>query len=78
MLITRTSQLSGRVRSREINVTKEQLQEWLKSRKHIDVVLSHLSNSEREFLLTGITDDEWDQLMADAEGQTLEQFRSSH
>lgn len=59
MKITRTSFLSGLTRTREIDVTQEQLDRW-EAGEHIQNVAPHLSASDREFIISGITDDEWD------------------
>lgn len=54
-----TSPFSGKVNIREINVTEEQFNRW-KGGELIQNVMPHLTASEREFLMTGITDEEWD------------------
>jgi hypothetical protein len=60
MLIQKRSQLTGVAHELDIPVTQEQIALWRASDKPIQVVLSHLSQEHREFLLTGITDKEWD------------------
>ena len=59
MLITKRSSLSGNTNSREINVTQAQLDDWA-SGTFIQVAMSNLSPNDREFLMTGITPEEWD------------------
>ena len=59
MLITRTSSLSGNTNSMEIEVTQEQLSSW-ESGVLIQNAMSNLSADEREFIMTGITPEEWD------------------
>jgi len=61
MKIKRTSQVSGVTRTLDIDVTKEQLVRW-EAGALIQDVMGHLSPSEREFIITGITDDEWQTL----------------
>jgi hypothetical protein len=61
MLIQRTSKLSGITRTIDIDCTKEQYIDWL-SGASIQDVMPHLSADDREFLLTGITKEEWDSL----------------
>ena len=58
MKINRKSKLTGIFHTREINVTKEQIVRW-KSGELIQDVMPHLSIGEREFLITGITEEEW-------------------
>lgn len=59
MLITRTSMLSGIKRTLEINVTEEQLAKW-QAGELIQDAMPHLTAGEREFIKTGVTDEEWD------------------
>jgi hypothetical protein len=59
MQITKRSMISGTVRTKEIDVTEEQLQQW-ESGGLIQNVMPHLSPSDREFIMTGSTDEEWD------------------
>jgi hypothetical protein len=59
MQITKRSMISGIVRTKEIDVTEEQLQQW-EAGGLIQNVMPHLSPSDREFIMTGSTDEEWD------------------
>ena len=59
MKITRTSRYSGRTRTREIDVTQGQLDNWIDGML-IQRAMPTLSRSDREFIKTGITDEEWD------------------
>ena len=60
MRITRTSVLSNTTRTREIDVTPEQLREWREGAL-IQNAMPHLSDDDREFLISGITPEEWDE-----------------
>ena len=64
MKITRTSPLSGTTRTRDLDVTPEQLSRW-KRGETIQTVLAHLTPDDREFVLSGITPDEWVEYYAD-------------
>lgn len=66
MKITRTSTLSGITRTREINITEEQLVQW-KNGQHIQWVCPQLSPDDREFLLTGSTPEEWNEVFGEDE-----------
>lgn len=66
MLITRTSPLSGITRTLDIDVTQEQMDKWL-SGTLIQNAMPQLSNADREFLMTGIIDSEWAELMSGLE-----------
>lgn len=61
MIIERKSVISGIVRQRDLDVTPEQLARW-KGGELIQNVMPHLSVSDREFIVTGTTDEEWEQL----------------
>jgi hypothetical protein len=63
MLITMTSDMTGVVHTKEINMTQDQYDNWLYNNILIQYALPHLTDSEREFLMTGIVDEEWDTLM---------------
>lgn len=41
-------------------ITDEQLERWKQGNIMIQDAFPNLSPSQREFILTGITDDEWD------------------
>lgn len=66
MQITRKSMLSGKERTKEINVTPDQLDRWIRG-ELIQNVMPHLTAGEREFIKTGITDEEWDSEFANLE-----------
>jgi hypothetical protein len=59
MLITRKSQFSGTVRTLDIPVTEAQMAAW-QNGMLIQAAMPDLTQSQREFLKTGITDEEWD------------------
>lgn len=58
MLITKRSTLSGNTNKREIDVTQAQLNDWA-SGTLIQDAMPHLSADDREFIMTGITPEEW-------------------
>lgn len=67
MLITRTSAFTGITHTRDIpGVTQERLDRCWKFRTdgqgdHIQVVFPELSADDREFLISGVTPEEWAQ-----------------
>ena len=61
MQITRVSTYSSTTNTQEIDVTHEQL-DACRSGVSIQVAMPHLSADEREFIMTGITSDEWAKL----------------
>ena len=58
--------MSGIVRTREIDITEEQLEQW-KNGKHIQWLCPQLSPEDREFLMTGTTQEEWDEAFKEIE-----------
>jgi len=66
MKITRHSIVSGKDNTMELNVTQEMLDEWQTGAK-IQDVMPHLSADEREFLISGLLPQEFDDLCIDWE-----------
>ena len=60
MDITKTSPFTGLTHTRSINVTDDQLDRWQQGAL-IQDVMPNLSPDEREFIMTGITPNEWDE-----------------
>lgn len=63
MLITRTSILSGIERTVDIPVTQGQLDIYQKRNVPAQTAFANLSKDHREFIMTGITEDEWASLL---------------
>tara|TARA_R100001082_G_C4347800_1_gene153099 strand:- start:701 stop:901 length:201 start_codon:yes stop_codon:yes gene_type:complete len=59
MLIERKSLVSGKVHAMDLDVTQEQMDAW-SAGMYIQDAMPQLSDGEREFLMTGITQEEWD------------------
>ena len=59
MFIERKSPISGEVHTRDIPVTLEQINNWM-SGMVIQQAMPNISADDREFLLSGITPEEWD------------------
>lgn len=58
MKITRTSMLTGKTRTLELNVTSHELAKW-EAGALIQDAMPFLNDDEREFVKTGITAEEW-------------------
>ena len=71
MKITRTSMTSGNINTMDIDVTFAQYQSWIDG-ENILVAMPHLSADEREFIKTGITPTEWQELFGDDEEEDEE------
>jgi 7,8-dihydro-6-hydroxymethylpterin-pyrophosphokinase len=64
MLIERASPFTGELRTLDLDVTQEQMQAW-QSGTVIQRAMPHLSADEREFILTGILPEEWDEMFGE-------------
>lgn len=64
MLVTKKSLFSGVERTLDIDVTQEQLDAH-KAGACIQDVAPHLSAADREFLISGCTQEEWDAAFPD-------------
>ena len=60
MKITKTSYVSGITRTLDIPVTEEQLEAW-RNGELIQNAMPNLTANQREFLMTGIVQEEWDE-----------------
>ena len=65
MLITRQSQWSGITRTLDIPVTHDQLYEWQQRGVMIQNAMPNLTADQREFLMTGVTAEEWKEMWGD-------------
>ena len=59
-VVTQRSPFTGESHTRVINMTPKAYLLWREKRVLIQNALPHLTPGEREFLMTGITDEEWD------------------
>jgi hypothetical protein len=66
MKITRTSMVSGETRTLDLPVTEEQLNKYA-SGALLQDAFPHLSPGDREFIKTGITNEEWESLFGGGE-----------
>ena len=62
MIITKRSELTGKEHTLDIPITKEQWYQ-VQNRRELDLkiqqIVPHLPAHQREFLITGITSEEW-------------------
>tara|TARA_R100000315_G_C5196246_1_gene114931 strand:- start:553 stop:747 length:195 start_codon:yes stop_codon:yes gene_type:complete len=64
MEITKTSIHSGITRTLALDVTAEEIATW-KAGELIQNAMPRLTSDEREFIKTGITAEEWQEIFAD-------------
>jgi hypothetical protein len=60
MLIARRSPFSGTINTKDLPITPEELERW-KAGALVQNVWPNLSADDREFIMTGITAEEWDE-----------------
>ena len=73
MQIVRTSPVSGITRSLEIPCTEEQMANYMNGALS-QVAFPNLTADEREYILTGITKDEWNALFSEPERTTPDEL----
>lgn len=70
MLITNTSQISGVETTLELDITEEQLERFFNRREngeYVQTIFPNLTPAEREFILTGVSPKEWEQIFGSPE-----------
>jgi hypothetical protein len=60
MELTRQSRLTGRINTMELPVTMEQIEAYARGVRLIQDAFPTLTPGQREFIMTGITPEEWD------------------
>ena len=66
MKITRTSPLTGKVTTLDLDVTSAQMTEFASSnRRLVQEIFPNLTAAEREFIKTGYTQEDWNRLFPD-------------
>lgn len=68
MYITKRSEATGVEHTRDIDITEYQYHEYTMGRLgYVQEAFPELSADDREFLVTGVTAEEWDELFGDIE-----------
>ena len=65
MKVTRTSDISGVQNSMELDINDEQIKAYYTDGELIQYAFPNLNAGEREFIKTGITPKEWDELFGE-------------
>lgn len=65
MIIKRKSVLTGTIRSRNIPVNPEDMALWDTGTVAIQDAMPYLNYADREFILSGITTEEWNEAFAE-------------
>lgn len=67
MKITRRSIITGIERVKDLDITPEALAKWEEGQVLIQEIAGHLTPDEREFIMTGIVEEEWEEYMQEDE-----------
>lgn len=59
MVVKQKSNLTGKIHTKSIDVTKDQINKW-QNGELIQNVMPNLDTWDREFLISGITKEEWE------------------
>lgn len=70
MKISRISNFTGEYNTREISITLDQYIDWQNARENgesrfVQDEFGHLSVDDREFLISGVTPEEWSEAFGD-------------
>lgn len=65
MLIKRKSAITGIERTRDIPVNPDDLIAWEQGIGNIQDAMPYLNDNDREFILSGITPEEWDRAFSE-------------
>lgn len=66
-MVQRKSLISGKMQSLILPITIEQCIQYYENRQLVQDVFPHLSDGQREYMVTGITPIEWDTHMAETD-----------
>lgn len=64
MFITRTSPITGKANIMTLNISETQMDDW-ENGSLIQDAMPNLNSDQREFLMTGLTPQDWDYLFGD-------------
>jgi hypothetical protein len=67
MIVRKTSIFTGKTSEMDLPITQEQYDYWQSGAEVIQKVFPHLTTYQREFLMTGATQEEWDKTFAEEE-----------
>ena len=65
MIISRVSPFTGKVNTMDLPITEEQIARW-KGGAYAQDVWPDLTPSQREFLISGCTDEDWETYMTES------------
>lgn len=62
MLITKKSPLTGNLNTLDLDITTEQMERYLSGGEYVQNIFPNLSGAEREFIMTGYTESDWNSI----------------
>ena len=67
--LTKKSILTGKTTTMTLPITQDQLDLYNNTKVNIQDVFPNLDSNQREFIKTGITQEEWDKLILDSSNE---------
>jgi hypothetical protein len=65
--VTRKDPLTGKENTLDLPITEAQLNQWRTGGRLIQDVMRHLTDDQREFLMTGLMPESWNEIFEDTE-----------
>ena len=62
MKVTRQSMASGKTRTKDLPITPVQYVKYIRGEGHVQDIMPDLPPEDREFLISGVTQEEWEEL----------------
>ena len=62
MIISMRHPFNGQFNTMDINITREQYNRFIEGKENIQTIMPNITADEREFLISGLLPDEFDQL----------------
>jgi hypothetical protein len=78
-ILVKNSSLTGKENSMEISLTPAEYREWARleaerTRPLVQDAFPQLSDDEREFIITGITPEEWNEFMGSDDDESMDDW----
>ena len=67
MKLTRQSLASGKTRTKDLPITPAQYVKYIRGEGNVQDIMPHLPAEDREFLISGVTQEEWDELYGEGD-----------
>ena len=62
MIISMRHPFNGQFNTMDVNITREQYNRFIEGKENIQTIMPNITADEREFLISGLLPDEFDQL----------------